>query len=275
MNDSYFPDTKEGIDLSVYHCGIEQCQPGHSYGPAVRDHFLIHYILDGCGRFFIDGNEYHLHKNQGFLICPNIVTYYEADSQNPWTYTWVGFNGVKAEQYLKYAGLDRFDPIFTYDKGSFVAQCFSRMMDARQLKRGDTVRLQGLLYIFLSELIESGEPKVSNSKSPTDLYIRKAMQYIQANYSQHMSINELAAYIGLNRSYFSALFKQYIHLSPQEFIIRFRMDKACELMSNAELSISDISRSVGYDDPLSFSKIFKKIKGVSPYQYRKGFMTKS
>lgn len=269
MNNSYFTDIRNGIDLSVYHCGIESCQPSHSYGPAVRDHFLIHYVLDGCGNFYVDGKTYRLQKHQGFLICPDVVTYYEADKENPWTYTWVGFHGVKAEQYLKYAGLDRYNPIFTYDKSDFIAQCFDQMVNARRLKRGNEIRLQGLLYLFLSELIENADISLPDNERQIDLYIKRALQYIEMNYSRDINISDLASYIGLNRSYFSALFKQHLHMPPQEFLVRFRMNKACELMANPALSISDIARSVGYEDPLGFSKMFKKIIGLSPRQYRK------
>jgi mannose-6-phosphate isomerase-like protein (cupin superfamily) len=66
-------------DLNMYHCGTEDCAPGHDYGPAVKDHYLIHYILDGKGTFHVGEKIYQLGKGQGFLICPNVITYYQAD----------------------------------------------------------------------------------------------------------------------------------------------------------------------------------------------------
>ena len=267
----FHTNLREGIDLCVYHCGMEECEPGHSYGPAVRDHFLIHYILDGQGRFHIDGKVYNLHKNQGFLICPDIVTYYEADREDPWTYTWVGFQGVKAEMYLRYAGLTRENPVFTYDKGDYIRECFSKMIDASKLKKGGEIRLQGLLYLFLSELIEAADGYVEAGEKQQEVYIRKAIQYIEMNYSRDISVMELAKHIGLDRSYLCSLFKEYLKVSPREYLIRYRMDKACELMKNPSLSISDVARSVGYNDPLGFSKMFKKVKGCSPKEYRRGY----
>ncbi|MDI3310332.1 MAG: AraC family transcriptional regulator [Thermoanaerobacterium sp.] len=268
MMDLYM-GSKDGIDLCVYHCGMEQCVPGHYYGPAIRDHYLIHFIHSGKGKFHIDGKIYNLEKNQGFLICPDIITYYEADSVDPWTYSWVGFQGIKAEKLLKYAGLSRDNPIFTYDKSNFVRECFRQMMIATKLKRGNEIRLLGNLYLFLSELIENANYDITANKNQRDLYINKAIKYIEMNYSRKITISDIAKYVSLDRSYFSTIFKNSLNTSPQEFLINYRLNKACELMKNPALSISDVSRSVGYEDPLAFSKIFKKIKGYSPMFYRK------
>jgi AraC-like DNA-binding protein len=259
---------KAGIDLSVWHCGMEKCKNGHYFGPAVRDHFLIHYILNGTGSFQVDGKVYTLHENQGFLICPGVVTFYQADNENPWTYAWVGFSGIKAEQYLKDANLSRSNPIFTYDEGDFIKQCFEKMLKASQLKLASEIRLQGLLCIFLSELIEKAASKNIDINNQKKLYVKKAVQFVEANYSRDFSIKQLADYLGLNRSYFSTLFKDILNTSPQEFLIRFRMEKASSLLAHSSLSISEVSRSVGYDDPLAFSKIFKKIYGCSPKEHK-------
>jgi YesN/AraC family two-component response regulator len=91
------------------------------------------------------------------------------------------------------------------------------------------------------------------------------------NYSRKMTISELARSIGLDRSYLGSIFKEQLSTSLQNYLKNYRMDKACELMKNETLSIGDISRSVGYDDPLLFSKLFRKCKGVSPREYRRRY----
>jgi AraC-like DNA-binding protein len=268
----FIPNRSDCIDLSVYHCGMEICKDGHYFGPAVRDHYLIHYILDGEGIFQVDQKMFHLKKNQGFLICPEVVTFYQADIKNPWKYTWVGFNGIKAEQYLKSANLDRNNPIFTYNEGDYIGKCFEQMLQCEQFKFSSETRLQGLLYFFLSELIEKNPCKHLVRENQEDIYIKKAIQFIETNYSSRISIEQIASYLGLNRSYFSTLFKGILQASPQEFLVKFRMDKAALLLSSSSLSISEVSRSVGYEDPLTFSKIFKKIKGSAPREYKNTYI---
>lgn len=263
-----FNENRSCIDLTVYHCGKENCESAHSYGPAVRDHFLIHYVLDGEGSFKVDGKAYRLKKNQGFLIWPNVVTYYEADKYNPWTYTWVGFYGIKAEQYLKAASLTRTNPIFSCPHDSSAPHYIAQMLNCSKLSKANELKLQGLLCLFLSELMEGSYEIPLKEKNQKEIYIKKSIEYIEKNYSRNISINDISKLIGLNRSYLSSLFKNSLNVSIQEFLIDYRMKKAEELLSNAELSISNIAQSVGYEDPFAFSKVFKKIKGCSPRDYR-------
>jgi AraC-like DNA-binding protein len=266
------PDFIESdMSLIPYYCGIEECRPGHFYGPAVRDHFLIHYVLSGKGLFQVGGREYVLEKGQGFLICPNIVTYYKADTDEPWTYEWVGFYGLNAGTYLKCANLDIDNPIFTYDRDDALNDCFKQMFKASSMKKGRDIKLQSLIYLFVSLLVETaGDCMFDEKPMPgKDLYVKKAVEFICINYSRSISISEIAHHIGLDRKYFSSVFKNTLKVTPREFLINYRMDKACELMKNSMLSISEISRSVGYDDPLLFSKMFKKNKGESPGKFRK------
>ena len=83
MQITYLPTVnREGFDLVVYQCGMEKCKPSYSYGPAVRDHYLIHFIIKGSGIFYVNGKSYEIKANQGFLICPDVVTYYKADNQD-------------------------------------------------------------------------------------------------------------------------------------------------------------------------------------------------
>jgi len=261
----------EGMDLIVYHYGLENCERSHSYGPALRDHFLLHYIISGSGTFECDGKSYTLHENQGFLICPDIITYYEASSNDPWVYTWVGFRGIRAEIFLKNIKLDKYNPIFNC-KGDVIKKCFENIRDSSTYKFGYELRLQGYLSILLSELTEQSGPGLTKGDGQKKNYIKKSIQYIETNYSRSMSIESLAGYIGLNKNYLSTIFSELLGIPPQEYLIKYRVNRACKLLCNKDLTISEISRSVGYDDPLGFSKIFKQIKGVSPKAYRQDLL---
>ncbi|SKA85290.1 AraC-type DNA-binding protein [Clostridium sp. USBA 49] len=272
--DGFINLKQDNIDLTLHSCGKEDCKPSHSYGPAVRDHFLIHYIIDGKGIFHIDNKTFTLTKNQGFVIFPNILTYYEADFFNPWFYTWVGFTGFKAETYLKQANISRANPIFTYKNGGQIESYVDEMIKCQSPTEENELKLHGLLFLFLSELVKNADKKDLTLKDHKDIYIKKSIQYIEKYFADDISICDLAKYVGLNRSYLSSLFKNYVNMSPQEFLINYRINKAIDFMSVPSLSISEISRSVGYEDPLAFSKIFKKIKGFSPKKYRENLLKK-
>lgn len=257
-------------DLTIYNWGEQRCPPGHYYGPAIRDHYLIHYILDGKGHFHVGDKTYNLKKGDGFLICPNVVTFYHADPEKPWHYAWAGFYGIKSKYYLEMANLSLDNPIFSYNKDEYLKDCLLEMANIDGFSDHDEVHLTGLLYIFMAKLIEIGSEHSSNAglKDQKRLYVKKAVQYIERNYARTLTISQISHYIGIDRKYLCQLFKQYLNTTPQQFLIDYRMDKAAYLLLNTSLYIGDIARSVGYEDPLQFSKIFKKVKGVSPKHYR-------
>ena len=124
----YTPGVRSGGELSLHDCGWESCEPCHAFGPAVRDHFLVHYVMEGRGTFRCGGVEAHLGKGEGFLIRPSEVTYYEADREDPWTYCWVGFDGTRAASLLALAGLAD-SHVFRSDRDDFLWPCVQAMRE--------------------------------------------------------------------------------------------------------------------------------------------------
>lgn len=258
------------LDLKLYYCGTQDCSPNHSWGPAIKEHFKIHYIHKGKGTFRLGNKTYHLEEGQGFLICPNVIAYYKADDKEPWSYSWCAFDGINAEAYLKRANLTNDNPIFEYNKDNKINKCFEEMIQATNSEKSSDLRLQSLLYLFLATIIDETvlDSFYEETKTNKNLYINKAIDFIHINYSRKIRVSEVAKFISLDRKYISKLFKDIVGVTIQDYLISFRINKAKEMMKDKQLSIGDISRSVGYDNPLIFSKIFKKVNGMSPSKYR-------
>lgn len=258
------------IDLDVIECGTQECPPSYSFGPAIRDFYLIHLVHSGKGYFNLDGREFYLKTGDIFAIWPNTVTYYYADSEKPWSYSWVGFHGTKADYYLKHAGFSLSLPVFNCSSHEYVNNCFHQMMSARSLNKSRELHLLGILYLLLSHFAEQAPDQVNTNTSLMNKgeYINKAVEFIKVNYSRTISLSDIASHVGIDGKYLCSLFNENLKTSPHRFLLSLRMDKACELMQNDKLSIGDISRSVGYTDPLLFSKMFKKFKGLSPSKFR-------
>lgn len=258
-------------ELGVYHYGFDHPGPGVSFGPAMWDCYLIHYVRKGKGTCVIDGITYHIKKGQGFLIQPGQIGYYISDVEDDWKYCYIGFDGSKSKYYLDQAKITTENPIFTYNLKFSLAEIVRQLIAVESdLIVRETLQMS-LIYSFISRLIENGEDKNTpsrNSGERTDYYIDLATTFMIRNYSLKISIQDVARHVGLNPSYLGSLFKSQFQISPQEFLRNYRIERACELMSNPMLSIGDISRSVGYDDQLQFSKIFKKTKLLSPKKYR-------
>ena len=264
--------TEQSGNLILNCCGCSKTEPLHSFGPAVRPHYLIHFVLSGKGKFTIAGKTYPLEAGYGFLIEPDQLTFYEADNQEPWTYVWVGFSGSLAEDSIKKMGLSILHPIFSSDKSDELYAVVRDMMDHNTMGISNDLRRRGLLSIFLS-LIAEGTPIVERSEdSKANEYVKKAIEFIQSNYYNPIKITDVADYVCINRSYLYTLFQTTMKISPQQFLTLFRITKASELLQVTTFTIESIALSCGYSDPLVFAKAFRQVKGMSPSSYRKEAM---
>lgn len=107
--------SQENPELHLLFWGKEACAPGHAVGPGIRDVYKVHFIHQGKGTVRIGDNVCQLGPGQAFLIYPQIVTYYEADPSNPWTYSWIGFDGTEIPQLLARTRLLPEQPVFPMD----------------------------------------------------------------------------------------------------------------------------------------------------------------
>lgn len=249
----------EYSDLNVVIAGKQACTQSHFYGPAVREYFLIHYVIKGTGVFRCKGKEYNINKNEGFLICPNEVIYYEADKNEPWEYVWLGFNGIRAFELLQNIGLNQDSPVFNSKECEKIFTAVTQELEESQNKE---LYILSLLYAFFSML---SKKSYSSPKS----YVSKASGYINANINNELKVGAIAKMLGLDRRYFCYVFRNEYNVSPQKYILNSRMECARSLLKNTSLSIADVARSVGYNDQLCFSKMFSKHFGSSPTAYRK------
>ena len=250
--------------------GREDCLPGHSWGPGLRDCYILHFIERGEGMLYGKEQNYKLERGQGFLITPNKVVHYKADEENPWSYCWIGFKGLQVKTILQAAGISEQQPIFNISNLSLIDELHEQFLHAAQLKSYDLM-LQSIIYRVFSELVESNRAENQNHAllaPSTEQYLKQANDWIEHNYSQKFLTTQIAQHIGLNSSYLSRLFKAEYDLSLKEYITQYRVNRAMELLKNSQLTISEVSRSVGYTDSFVFSKMFKKHTGKSPSQYR-------
>lgn len=262
---------KSQHDLYLCYCGTQNCDPGHTFGPHVRTEYLVHVVVSGRGTFVADGITYELGGNSIFLIWPGITTTYCAHEEEPWTYVWFGFQGVKAESVLRYAGLSRENPVGRVPDTAPYVQGVTGILNACQLTFSNEFRREAYLYSLAAQLgddLHQNAVDGSEYEYSYKTYVEYALDYISAHYQENLRISEIAEYIGINRSYLSICFKKVMDMSPQEYLIEYRIGQAKSMLLNTRLSISEIAARVGYDDSLAFSKVFKSHTGISPKAFR-------
>ena len=274
-----FPDDRF-VDFSMYQFGWEKCEPNHAYGPAVRNHYLFHYILSGKGLLESCDAEkqthyYNLHAGQGFLICPGQINHYHADEDEPWEYTWIEFDGVRVKESLDTAGLTINQPVYRASSPQEAERLGQLMVYVVDHGQESPLHLTGYGFLFLDQLVRSSALRQdSKGKRVRDFYLREAMNFIEQHYQENISVEDIANFCGLNRSYFGKIFHETMGKTPQEFLIHYRMTKACQLLKSTQMSIKDIAAAVGYPNQLHFSRAFHQILGASPRAWRNEHFSK-
>ncbi|MGV8979712.1 AraC family transcriptional regulator [Clostridium sp.] len=264
---SYHHKSYINLNLNFCVCGAENCLPTKKVGPRAPDYYVFHFIISGAGTYKTSGQSFHLKAGEGFLIYPGQVCYYTPDFEDPWSYYWVGFKGESASTLTH--PICTFDnPIFTHNTESIIVvkniYQFSKNNLPLELK---TLQLTSYLYSMFYELT-SPLSNCSSSTLKKQQYLTYSVHYISEAYHRHLTVEEIANNVHIDRTYLFSIFKAAYNISPKQFIINYRMDKASYFLRNTQLTAKEISYSVGYVDYSLFSRIFKKVKGTSPNVYR-------
>lgn len=266
FNDSDFNDTY------ISFTGKETCLPLHSFGPSVRPTYLIHYICSGKGTFIYNGKEYNLSKGNAFLIEPNIMTYYQADKDEPWTYIWFGLKGNNIKRFFERMGLNKNNPIASFNDISIIENIFEKVLKTGSGGIKEEFTRQALLYEFLSCMSSETSVHINITRSDEFIksnYVLSAIEFIQNNFFNNIKVHDVAAHIGISRNYLFTLFKEAMGHSPKEYIAHFKLSRACNMLDDSSLSIDAVSVYCGFENSATFSKAFKKQFNLSPSKYKK------
>ncbi len=270
---SVFP-SENFIDLGLYQYGWEQCDCSQSFGPAARNHYLFHYCLSGTGRLYAENSRgesvrWQIKSGQGFLIFPHQICTYIADRSLPWEYVWLEFDGLRAKETVELAGLSRDQPVYKTRYKDIAETMKDEMLYIVNHREVSPFHLIGHLYLFIDSFVRSSaSTNIRHENNLRDFYMKEAVSYIEQNFQNDITVEDIAATCGLNRSYFGKIFHESMGKSPQEFLISYRMTKAAELLKLTGLSIADVGNAVGYPNQLHFSRAFKNVYGISPRQWR-------
>ena len=232
-------------ELNPVIAGSEKCESKHSFGPAVRSYWLMHYVVKGKGVLIKENNEKcFVRAGQVFLIKPDAVYYYEADEFEPWEYVWIGFTGSLAKDFEQLG--DVFD---CNDK------VFKDILFSAEIKKCREEFLASKLFELYTVLFSESGGKVD--------YVTQVCDYINTYYAEDISINKICRIIGIDRTYLSKIFTKKTGKSMQQYLIDVRIKEAQVFLSRG-YSVFETSVMVGYSDVSNFSKMFKKIVGKSP-----------
>ena len=260
-----------GMALNLDYVGREKCEKGHYFGPFIRYCYLIHVVTEGKGTYRVKGRTHELGAGSAFVIFPGVESVYQASFEDPWTYYWIGMHGYNVEDFFNGLHITPDNPVIELTETQGLQESIDIILNASQMNHanelirlGETIRFMGLL----ESLRREKKSLDADNTYPARMYVDYAIDYIRANYRDTLRISELADKIGINRSYLTRNFKKETGLSPQEYLINYRLERAAGILVNGNDSISSVAWLVGYSDQMAFSRAFKKKYGITPQKYR-------
>lgn len=230
---------------------------------------ILIYCVKGEGFVEIHGERHKILKNTLFIIPKGKPHNYGSIINDPWDIYWIHFNGELAGNYLHSTNtITKID--LSLSNLPILINLFDNIFDA--LLMGYTIN--NIIYAnqcfgyFLASAFYMPYNKYTHEDKNIK-YIENSIGFMEINIDKSLSLEDLANFVDLSKSHFNEVFKEKTGYSPVDFFIRLKMQKACSQLDLTPLPISEISAQLGYSDQYYFSRIFKKIMGKCPSDYRK------
>lgn len=233
------------------------------------DYQLI-YVASGKTHFYFHGEERIVNAEQMVLFQPRQEQHYEYFASDKPEVYWIHFTGSDVKNILRHYNIPLDEPVFYSGNSSTYAYLFKEIIHELQTCR---VGYQELLEMYLKQILLLIERSREERKPTVSSFIQDEMElarrYFFEHYNEDINIEEYAKSRGMSFSWFSRNFKQLTAKSPMQYVVSVRINNAVSLLGTTSYNINEVSNIVGYDNPLYFSRIFKKVKGISPSEYKK------
>ena len=252
--------------LFVRSTGHQPPSPLYGWGPGVRNHHLIHHVISGRGVYILQDRRYELFPGDTFMIYPNTSVHYFADPEDPWECVWVGFDGRDAKLLVEQTVFSLQSPVLRGDHAAEIRRLLENIHSNYGTELWLSAAITGHLYLLLAFLLKAAL-QAQPPRAAGDDCAKIVADYIMTHYEEPITVEELAAFASVSHSSLYRSFKRRFHISPKRFLLEYRIERACVMLTRTNCSIQEVSNSVGFEDPFYFSRAFKAIKGVSPRQF--------
>lgn len=273
LNNSRVPFKDKSRPLIVGSCGTYRLRTYErlpTWRPRGRIDYQLLYVASGKTVFYFNGEPKEVAAGHMVLFQPKQEQHYEYFAVDRPEVYWVHFTGSDVRNILKHYDIPLDRHVIYSGSSATYAYLFKEMIHELQTCR---TGFEELLEMYLRQIFllvqrswEERKPTVSSYLQEEIDYARK---YFNEHYNEDISIEEYAQSRGMSVSWFLRNFKQMTMKSPMQYILTIRINNAVSLLETTDYNVTEISTIIGYDNPLYFSRIFKKQKGVSPSDYRK------
>ncbi|MFI3286018.1 MAG: AraC family transcriptional regulator [Rikenellaceae bacterium] len=236
--------------------------------------YLLIYCISGEGWYEINHVRHELKMDQLIVLPADTPHAYGSSKNRPWTIYWIHFAGELAGYYantlrkpvtINPCGVSRIS-----DRINIFEDIFSALKHG--FNRENMAFASSALYYFLGSIkfihIFRSADHPENADNDKGL-IDGVLKYIHESIEKRLTLKDLCQYIDYSESYFLTLFKAHTGTTPNKYIIKLKMERACELLETTDMKINQVCQKIAIPDPYHFSKIFAKSIGMSPTAYKK------
>ncbi len=232
--------------------------------------YVLIYCVDGCGFYVVDGKRYEVRKNQYFVLPAFKPHEYGTTEGYQWTIYWVHFRGICAHIYAEEAATPQDINVTQNSRISDRISIFEEILTTLHHGNGleDLRYASSLLHHFLASMRYLGQFRRAKSGEHDMDIVQQAIHYMRENIERHIVMDDVLRYVGYSQSHFSTVFKKKTGQSPLAYFNRLKIERACHLLKTTDLKVNQICYKVGIVDSLYFSRLFSKVMGMSPTEYR-------
>lgn len=233
------------------------------------DQYVLIYCMEGDGWYKLNGKTYNVHANQYFILPPNEPHAYGASSVQPWTIYWLHYKGSHASIYSEGQQEPQDIHPSVNSRISERLLVFEEIFNTLQLSTdAETLRYaSSLLHYYLASMRYLRHYR-QQTPHERDNVIEAVKHYMKENIERRLTLEHISQYAGYSLSHFSMQFRKNTGESPLAYLNRIKIERACQLLSTTNMRVNQICHKVGFDDSYYFSRLFKRLTGKSPKQYR-------
>lgn len=267
-----FPTLHVGTDIFISESGFEKCKPTKPTECTPVEDYVLHLCMSGEGFLRLKNDKQQQIKSGDIFIIPakTAHTYYPSAS-DPWIYRWVAIQGILAKELLTNCGLSVENYVLTGVGNQHIAFILTNIYKA--LSNHRILKAMSYLFRLFDLLTQKNDAMYKERLTPGETYFRQLITFIHQHYKTEFTIYELAQELHIDRTYVFKLFKRFVQISPQMYILHYRLEKATQLLRRSTLTITDISFVVGFRSTSYFSKQFTKRYNMTPRTYRNMFVS--
>ena len=231
--------------------------------------YVLIYCVDGSGFYVVDGKRHEVKKNQYFILPIGKPHEYGSTEGHFWTVYWLHFCGKAAHVFAEGAATPQTINVTMQSRISERINIFDEILTT--LHFGDSIEdlryASSLLSHFLASMRYLGQFRRAKASAEKDI-VEQAIHYMRENIENRITMAEVLRYVGYSQSHFSTVFKKKTGMSPLSYFNRLKVEHACKLLKTTDLKVNMICYKVGIEDSLYFSRLFSKVMGMSPTDYR-------